>query len=120
MDFDAAMQAHASWRIRLTGYANGISREKFDAGETGRDNLCDLGKWLHGEGKAELQGVPEYRQLVIAHAEFHRHAAAIIRAIDEGRADEARRHLADPASDYRASSSRFVGLLQDLMGHAKI
>ena len=119
MDFDAAMQAHASWKIKLTGYATGISHETLDPVATARDNVCALGQWLHGAGKATLAGHAEYRDLVAAHAEFHRQAAALVRMIDAGHADQARAQLENPKSPYREQSTKVIGLLMKLKAMMK-
>jgi len=119
MDFDAAMQAHANWKIRLTGYANGIVKDKPDAVTAGKDNACQLGQWLHGEAKAKLAGRPDYAVLVSAHAEFHRQAAAVIRTVESGQLDKARGELDNSESAYRKASSRVISLLMEMKAKVK-
>lgn len=119
MDFDAAMQAHANWKIRLSGYANGITKDKPDAIVAAKDNVCALGQWLHGEAKAKIGSQPEYAALVAAHAEFHRQAAAVVRLIDAGQLDQARRELDNSSSAYRAASTKVIGQLMQMKSKFK-
>jgi len=114
MDFDAAMQAHANWKVKLTAYAGGISSEKLDAVATAKDNACALGQWLHGDGKAVMAGRAEYRELVTAHADFHRQAATLVTLIDRGQAAQANAQLGDTKSTYREASSKVIGILMKL------
>ena len=114
MDFDAAMQAHANWKIKLTSYASGISKDKLDAVLTGKDNVCVLGQWLVGEGKAKMGAHARYGELLAAHADFHRQAAALVRLIDSGQANAARVQLEDGKSAYRRASSTVISLLMTL------
>lgn len=48
MNLDTAVQTHALWNTKLR---NAISkREQMDLITLSRDDCCELGIWLHGEG----------------------------------------------------------------------
>ena len=70
MDFDGAIRAHSNWMLRLFGYCKGTSREKLNPETIQKDNVCDLGQWLHGEGQ-KFAADPEFSGLLQAHAAFH-------------------------------------------------
>jgi hypothetical protein len=84
MNFDAAIRAHTQWKARLAGYANNPDHS-IDPDQLGRDNCCELGKWIYAEGK-RFTHMPELTALKATHAEFHRLAAAVVRKIDTGEA----------------------------------
>jgi hypothetical protein len=113
MDFDGAIKAHTSWMIRLFSYSRGTSKETLDFLTIQKDNLCDLGKWLHGEGR-KYATHPEFGELVRAHASFHRSAASILELIDQGKNTKAEQLLTAIDSDYRQQSFEVIGLLKKL------
>jgi hypothetical protein len=77
MDFQSAMQAHRDWIARLRALVSGSSTEQIDTAKLGRDDVCPLGKWLHGEGQASYGQDPTFSELIAAHAEFHQVAASL-------------------------------------------
>jgi methyl-accepting chemotaxis protein len=50
-----------------------------------KDNYCELGKWLHGEGKAQYGGLPSYKACLKKHAEFHIEAERVANTINAKR-----------------------------------
>jgi len=113
MDFEGAIKAHSTWMLRLYSYAEGTSREKLDAQMIAKDNLCELGKWIQGEG-LRYGREPEFQELVKAHAAFHKSAAAIVDLVDQGRRASAEKVLKSADSDYRQRSFQVTGLLRKL------
>lgn len=48
MNLDESIQKHAEWKLK---FRSAISRkEQMDAETIGKDNCCQLGVWLYGEG----------------------------------------------------------------------
>ncbi|HUI82267.1 MAG TPA: CZB domain-containing protein [Bryobacteraceae bacterium] len=111
MDFDSAIKAHANWMLRLFGYCKGTSQEKLDAGTIQKDNVCDLGKWLHGDGR-KFAADPEFKTLVETHAAFHKSAASVVVLVDRGQRPEAEKLLSSADSEYMRRSTQVVGLLK--------
>lgn len=83
MNFDDAIKAHVSWKIRLKQYIQKPDRS-YSAEVVSQDNLCDLGKWIHGEGEALYGKNPDFTHLKSEHAEFHKAASNIIKKADSG------------------------------------
>ena len=82
MNFDDAVKAHAAWKMKLKAYLDAPDKSlKVD--EVGSDCRCDLGRWIHGDGK-QFAAHPEYGRLKDEHAKFHRAAADIVRKADAG------------------------------------
>lgn len=118
MDFDAAIQAHFNWKKRLALALQGDG-DKLDAETVSRDDLCELGHWLYGEGKALMAGEIEYEELIMTHAEFHREAGALIRKLDQGLKEQVQNALDDPSSGFSQTSALVVSLLMKLRGVTK-
>ena len=68
VDFGALILAHSRWKSKLRSAVE--NHEQIDADAAGRDDRCDLGKWLYGEGKKYAQ-LPEYNDLRNKHSSFH-------------------------------------------------
>ena len=100
IDLDSAIKAHAQWRAKLRTAAQ--KREHLDADTVGRDDCCELGKWLHGRGQASYGSVPGFQALVDRHREFHREAGAIAVAINRGHYAQAEQALGGNTAFSRA------------------
>lgn len=82
MDFDAAIAAHSSWKIKLSTYLRKPDGS-LKIADVQVDNKCQLGQWIHGEGK-KWSHLPEFTTLKTEHARFHKAAAEVIRKADAG------------------------------------
>ena len=111
MNFEKAIQAHARWKNKLAIYIAKPDRS-IDAGSTSRDDRCDLGKWLHGNGR-KYASLPEFGRLVDDHAHFHRTAGDIIRKADAGQIGGEEVALG-ARSDYAAASSAVVRAIMNI------
>jgi hypothetical protein len=85
-----AITAHSAWKTRLRSALD--SGTVPDVSTVRSDNLCDLGKWIHGEGK-ELEARPEFQDLRAKHARFHVAAAAVVNLIAAKKKAEAAQSL---------------------------
>ncbi len=81
--YDAVL-AHRAWKSRLADYLEGRSKEDLQPAKIGVDNLCVIGKWIHGSGKAQFWDQPDFVNLVEEHAKFHVHAANVVEAHQKG------------------------------------
>lgn len=82
MNFDDAVKAHIAWKQKLQTYIQNPDNS-LNPATVGVDNMCELGKWLHGEG-AKFASNPNFKSLVAEHAKFHQAAAEIIKKADSG------------------------------------
>lgn len=83
MNFDDAIAAHLKWKARLDQFIEGTSNESLNSATICKDNLCDLGKWIYGDG-AKYQAAPPYADLVKKHAHFHVCAADVVKLVEGG------------------------------------
>ncbi len=81
MNFDDALAAHIKWKVRLSLFIDGFSTENLQSATVCRDDLCDLGKWLYGEGTT-YQTLPPYQDLLKKHANFHVCAGDVVKKVE--------------------------------------
>ena len=112
-NFSSAIQAHTNWKLRLAANCRIASPEKIDVAALAKDNVCALGKWLHGDGRDHATHA-RFRELVDAHAAFHRSAAALAALIERGKRDEAAALINSRDSEFGKLSLRVVAVLMAL------
>ncbi len=111
MDFEKAIRAHVQWKSKLIAYiAN--PNHSVNAATVAKDDSCELGKWIHGEGQKHSKS-PEFAKLVTDHARFHSAAADIVRKADAGQ------HVSQEValgakSDYASASTAVISELMRL------
>ncbi len=110
MNFFDAINAHVAWKVRLRKHIDGESEEKLDPVLVGCDDKCALGQWIYSTLE-QHDGMPLFQQVRIQHADFHRCAAEIIVAADEGKREAAEKLLSD---DYAQLSHMIVKSLTKL------
>lgn len=111
LDFEKWINAHRKWRLRLQAYIQGESKEELDEHAICHDDRCDLGKWLHGNGKKFYNELPVYQRLVTDHATFHRSAGEVVAKFKQEGEKEARRTL---TGEFDMSSLRVIDGLSEL------
>lgn len=110
MNLDNAVQAHAQWKTKLR---SAISKhEQLDLMTLSRDDRCELGQWLHGEGKASYGGLTSHADCVHKHVIFHSEVTKVARAVNAGQFDVATDMLNAGTSYAKASSALSVSFLQ--------
>jgi aerotaxis receptor len=84
---ESAIEAHLQWKAKLR---NAVRRkEHLDAEAICRDDRCELGRWIHGDGKARWRHVPAFTELLARHASFHQEVGKIARQVNAGQLDAA-------------------------------
>ena len=93
LDIDMAIAAHENWKLRLQSYLDGTSKEVFGAEVICFDDRCDLGKWIHGDGKAKLGAFPGFTALMGHHKMFHYAASNVVALAKSGKGKQAQAML---------------------------
>ncbi len=93
LDFQKWIGAHRDWRRRLIAYIDGQSTEQLDETVICCDDRCELGKWIHSNGKRFYEGEGTFRQLRDDHAAFHRAAGEVVGTFKVHGERQARRTL---------------------------
>lgn len=86
---DHAIGAHGRWKTRLR-IALATGEGDLDPAMVRRDDVCVLGRWLHGpEIPPDVRAGADYLAVLAVHAEFHRHAGAVLDLLAQGKRREA-------------------------------
>lgn len=110
MNFDDAIAAHIKWKVRLNQFIDGTGTEKLDSNVVCKDNVCDLGKWIYGDG-AKHKVAPSYKNLVNLHANFHKCAAEVVKKVETGDKNSAKTMLSGPFAN---ASKDTIGAIMQL------
>lgn len=119
MDLDRAVLAHSQWKKRLKDHINGQGQiEAAVLAQLGKDDQCELGVWLYGEGRKHI-GLAAFTDLKDKHAKFHISAASVVRGahtLSQGQALE----LIDPfKSEFGRASSDVINAISTLKAAVK-
>lgn len=91
MDLDSALAKHSEWKMK---FRVAIYRQMaMDAKSIARDDCCELGKWLYGDGKKQFGELDSYAKCVASHRDFHVEAGKVALAINAGNFKEAENML---------------------------
>lgn len=116
MNFDDAILAHIKWKVRLNKFIDGAGSERLESRAVCRDDLCELGKWIYGEG-ARYESLPQYLELVRTHANFHLCAAEVVSKVDAGDVAGAKALMGGPvALASRETVTAIMGLKNEAAG----
>lgn len=102
MNLDNAIAAHAAWKTKFRAAING--KEAMDASTIAKDNCCELGKWLHGEGLGLYGSKPEFSALIQNHKVFHAEAGKVAGLINGKKYKEAEQAIGG-ATPFAAASN---------------
>lgn len=110
MDLDHAIQKHAEWK---THFRKAITQhETMDTATIGKDNCCELGKWLHGEGKVKLGKLATHSNCLNKHAAFHVEAGKVAEMINKKMFANAEGMLAVGSTYTNASNAVALAITQ--------
>lgn len=88
---DKAFMAHAGVKNRLKNAIRG--EESIDPAVIHRDDVCEVGKWIHGEGGRKFAANPLFSDFKKVHAEFHQCAYDVMLLYKGGRLKEANANI---------------------------
>lgn len=115
MDLDHALESHVAWKV---GFRMAILQQgTVDAACVGREDCCELGLWLLGEGRTLCGAMEAFGTCLAAHQDFHREAGRVARAINAGRLEEASR-LMKPSETFTRSSAALGNAISQLLQSA--
>jgi methyl-accepting chemotaxis protein len=109
MNLEEAVQKHAEWKLK---FRSAISKkEQVDAAMIAKDNCCQVGQWLYGEGKTRWGSKPEFQKALEKHKAFHVQAGKVACLINAGKYAEAEASLGHGTPYASASSEVAVALM---------
>ena len=110
MDLDHAIQKHAEWKIK---FRTAITRqETMDVDTISKDNCCELGKWLHGDGRTSYGWLQSFGQCVARHAAFHTEAGKVAQVVNARRYAQAEAMLENETPYSQASSAVGIAIVK--------
>jgi hypothetical protein len=92
MNFYDVLNVHLAWKLRLRECVLDNNAEHLDPGQVGRDDSCELGRWISSQYAAKKDS-PEFMKVRELHADFHRCAAEIVQAVNQGSTHDANNML---------------------------
>lgn len=111
MSFSSAVEAHLAWTVRFRQSLR--NRQLPNPDETALARCCALGEWLHEVARHRYGHLPAYEHCLRHHAEFHREAAAVVRAAQQHGPAHAEQ-LLSAQSPYTEASGRLMLSLHHL------
>jgi hypothetical protein len=112
VNFDQAIMAHIRWKSRLKDFIN--RKEEIDPVVLGKDDQCELGKWIHGAARRDHGHRVAFADLKEKHAGFHTAASTVARRARSCAPDEALKMLDPRDSEFGKASSDCVNALTAL------
>ena len=110
MNLDNAVQTHAQWKTKLS---SAISKhEQMDLITLSRDDCCELGQWLHGEGKSRYGRLASHADCIHKHLVFHSEVTKVAKAVNAQQFATAEGMLSASTPYAKASSALSVAFLQ--------
>lgn len=110
MDLNSAVEKHTEWKTKFRVAIT--KQETMDAATISKDNCCELGRWLHGEGKSKYGGLASHKDCVTTHAKFHEEAGKVAAAINSKKFDQATNMLSAGTTYAAASSAVGVAIMK--------
>lgn len=110
MNLGNAVQTHAQWKTKLRSAI--AKHEQLDLMTLSRDDCCELGQWLHGEGKSSYGRLTSHGDCIHKHLAFHSEVTKVARAVNAMQFDAAEGMLNAGTPYAKASSALSVSFLQ--------
>jgi hypothetical protein len=82
MDLDNAILAHHVWKNHLKSVI--AAKGSLNAAQVARDDCCEIGRWLYGDGGVLYGKTPEFGVLLDKHRQFHLEAGKVADVINAG------------------------------------
>lgn len=117
MDMEAAIRIHAEWKTKFRSAMS--QHQALDPVIIAKDNYCELGKWLHGAGKAKFGNLGSHADCVSSHAAFHVEAGKVAQTINAKNYVEAENML-ENGTRYTNAANEVAATIMKLKGDAKL
>ena len=115
MNLTQAISKHIEWKVKFMSTI--LKQESMDTETISKDNCCELGKWLHEDGKAQFGNLASYAICLDKHATFHKEAGKIADKINEKKFSDAEAML-NVGQPYTTSSNNLNLAIKNLENEA--
>ena len=93
MDLAQAISTHQDYKLRLSLFVMTGAGEAPNPENCSRDDRCELGLWILGEGAERFGATTEHASLKAIHTQFHRCAGTVVQAALAGDREGAKKLL---------------------------
>lgn len=93
LDFIAAINTHAKWKVRLKDAITNNTLETIDLDLLGRDDCCALGNWIYSKGLPLYANDELMQQIRSTHSSFHQEAVQVVKLAVDGQKEQALKEL---------------------------
>jgi len=111
MNLYEAISKHIEWKVKFMSTI--LKQETMDTETISKDNCCELGKWLHEDGKAQFENLASYAICLDKHATFHIEAGKIAAKVNEKKFNDAEAML-NVGQPYTTSSNNLNLAIKNL------
>lgn len=112
MDLGQEIENHIQWIETIASLLSNEGYTEEDLAEISEHHNCDLGHWMDSEESNDLKHLDEFKQLEQSHQAFHKLAAKMLDALQQGNENL----ILDAEEDFIAMSQQVIShiqLLQD-------
>jgi len=99
---DNALVAHQKWKSKLRQAI--ASGDLLDVKAIERDDCCELGKWIYGNGRIVYGHFPEFERLLNSHRNFHFITSIVANIINSRNIEQSHSMIAGNSQFAHASS----------------
>jgi CheY-like chemotaxis protein len=110
LSLDQAAELHRKWREELRDAV--AAGERLDSAALRRNDCCDLGKWLHSQGRRRYGGKPQFVKLMARHNDFHLIASMVANSINDDEFTDAQKMLGGNSQFAQASIDVEIAILK--------
>ena len=111
MNLIQAISKHIEWKVKFMSTI--LKQESMDTETISNDNCCELGKWLHEDGKTQFENLASYAICLEKHVTFHLEAGKIAAKINEKKFNDAEAML-NVGQPYTTSSNNLNLAIKNL------
>lgn len=113
MDLEKAKSFHTEWKFNFREAI--VLRASVDVASIQKDDCCDLGQWLSGEGRLRHAGKPDFEALISKHKKFHEEAGFVAATINAKQFGLAVKMIA-PGTSFAKTSDEVEACIDRLKG----
>ena len=107
---EQAIDVHRKWREKLKAAAS--AGERLDPPSLRRSDCCELGRWLHAQGRKLYGSKPEFVKLMARHNDFHLSASMVAESINDGECTDAQKMLGENSQFAQASMDVEIAIMK--------
>ncbi|HNV60074.1 MAG TPA: CZB domain-containing protein [Rhodoferax sp.] len=107
---ETAYDLHQQWKENLRRAVQ--TKASIDTSTIGRDDCCDLGKWLYADRQNLYWSKPEFQSLLLHHKEFHLLAGAVAEVINNQQYELAEAYLSNDTQLAHSSEEIATAILR--------